>query len=163
MSVVPITQPAAVVIDHRSGARGTLDDWVNAFAHAWAAPEARLDRLIALLAPDIVLEAPTSPPVSVGWKAGRAAFERAFKAMPDLTAAVDAWSASGDGLFIAVRFKATIGGKRVEWRAVDHFTFDAGEAVRRTSYFDPTPLRAAFVRNPKGVLQYLRLRSGGRA
>jgi ketosteroid isomerase-like protein len=140
--------------------RGDLDEWVAAFAHVWEAPRQRLDALLDLLSPEVVLKAPTTPPVSRGRAAGRAAFERAFRAMPDLRAVVHGWSATGGTLFIEMTFHATIGGRPVAWDDVDRFRFEGGQAVERVAYFDPAPVRRAFLSNPRGVGQLLKLRLG---
>jgi ketosteroid isomerase-like protein len=149
-----------VVIDHRSGQRGGMDEWVQAFAEVWSAPRRELDRLMALLAPDIVLVAPTRPPRSVGQAEGRLAFERAFRAMPDLHATVARWSATGDVLFVEMTFHATIGGRRVSWNSVDRILFRDGHAVERAAFFNPTRVRRAFTRNLRAIAQFLRFRIG---
>lgn len=151
---------SATVLDTRTGARGDVAQWVEAFSHVWAAPRERLDELMALLSQDIVLRAPTRPPMSRGQPAGRRAFERAFRALPDLRAVIHRWSARADTLFIEMTFHATIGGREVAWDDVDRFLFRDGEAIERVAYFDPAKVRKAFLRNPKGMLQLFRMRTG---
>jgi ketosteroid isomerase-like protein len=149
-----------VEIDTRRGERGPVEAWVRRFADVWTAPRERLDDLLDLLSPDVVLVAPTTPSRTCGREAGRRAFERALRAMPDLTAEVHRWSASGDVLFIELTFQATIGGRRVRWRDVDRFRFERGRAVERVAFFDPSLVRRAFGRNPRAWRQLLRLRVG---
>jgi len=150
--------PRPIVLDTRTSARREMAQWVEAFAYVWAAPRERLDELMALLSPDVVLRAPTRPPVSRGHAAGRQAFERAFRALPDLRAEIHRWSASGDVLFVELTFHATIGGHEVTWDDVDRFLFRDGEAIERVAYFDPAKVRKAFLRNPRGMLQLFRMR-----
>lgn len=152
--------PPRVVIDHRTGRRGPLRDWVAEFETVWAAPREQLDRLMALLDPEVVLMAPTRPPRSQGAAAGRAAFERAFRAMPDLRGTIHGWGASGDRLFVEMTFHATVGGRAVDWRNVDRFRFVDGSAVERIAHFDPNVVRRAFLGSPTGLLQLLRMRLG---
>lgn len=115
---------------------------------------------MALLDPEVLLIAPTRPPQSRGRIAGRAAFERAFRAMPDLRGTVRGWSADGERLFVEMTFHATIGGRRVDWPNVDRFRFHSGSAVERVAHFDPGVVRRAFLRSPAGLLQLARLRVG---
>lgn len=155
-----VEREASVVIDHRTGRRGDMGEWVDAFAQVWAAPRQELDRLMALLDRDIVLVAPSTPPRSVGQAAGRKAFERAFRAMPDLRATVRRWSATDEVLFIEMTFHATIGGREVAWDDVDRILFKDGRAIERIAYFDPTPVRKAFTKNLRAMGQLMRMRMG---
>ncbi|MGI9452149.1 MAG: nuclear transport factor 2 family protein, partial [Geminicoccaceae bacterium] len=84
----------------------------------------------------------------------------AFRAMPDLRADVQRWSANDDVLFIEMSFFATIGGRVITWRNVDRFLFRNGVAVERTAFFDPARVQRAFLANPRGWFQLARLRSG---
>lgn len=153
-------EEAGVIIDLRSGERGSVADWVTVFAQVWGKPQDRLDRLLALLGDTVTLKAPTIPPVSRGKEAARAAFERAFHGLPDLCAEVSRWSASGDVLFIEMTFQATVGGHRVSWDSVDRFVFRDGVAIERVAYFDPSRLRKAFLWNLGAFRQFRRLRKG---
>ncbi|MGI9424060.1 MAG: nuclear transport factor 2 family protein [Hyphomicrobiaceae bacterium] len=149
-----------VVLDTRSNERGTMSDWVAAFAEVWKSPRENIDRLLELLDENVVLKAPTTPPVSNGTVESRRAFERTFRAMPDLRAEVHRWSAEEDVLFIEMSFTATIGGRVVTWRNVDRFLFRNGVAVERIAFFNPSKLRRAFLANPRGWTQLVRLRIG---
>ena len=71
------------------------------------------------------------------------------------------WSASDDVLFIEMTFRATIGGRIVEWPNVDRFLFADGRAVERVAYFDPLRVRRALLGSLRGWLQIgRRIRSG---
>ena len=149
-----------VIVDTMTGARGDHAHWVRRFAEVWAAPRQRLDQLMALLSPGVVLKAPTRPAKTIGHVAARQAFQQTFDAMPDLRAEIERWSACGDVLFIEMTFRATIGGREVAWRSVDRILFRNGAASERTAFFDPARVRRAFLRNPTALRQMLRLRLG---
>jgi len=153
--------PKAVVLDVRTGERGSFADWVRAFDEVWEAPRERLERLLALLSEDIVLKAPTRPPVSRGKVAGRRAFQRAFKAFPDLTAKSKRWAASGDVLFVEFTFTATVGSVPLSWDSVDRFLFKDGQAVERIAFFQDSGVVLRHARRSlKGWVQLLRLAAG---
>jgi hypothetical protein len=155
------TLDQSIVIDTRTGERGSLADWVACFEYVWDAPRERLDRLMALLNESVTLRAPSWPPVTHGKAAGRRAFERVFRSVPDLRAEVVRWSAASNALFIEMTFHATLGGRLTSWNSVDRFSFEDGEAVERVAYFaDPNQVWRAALRRPSGWLQLARLRFG---
>jgi hypothetical protein len=152
------TADDSFVIDTRSGQRGSLADWVACFEHVWEAPRERLDRLMALLAESVTLRAPAWPPVTHGQAAGRRAFERAFRSVPDLRASVIRWSGASNALFIEMTFYATLGGRLTAWNSVDRFLFEHGEAVERVAYFaNSNAVWRAALRRPSGWMQLARL------
>lgn len=146
-----------VVIDTGTGARGSFADWVAAFEERWADARSNLDRFMDILGPDIVLSAPGLK-TTRGRAAGREAFAKTFLALPDITGTVHRWSATGDVLFIEMTFAATIGNQRVEWHDVDRFLFRDGVAVERIAYFDPSPIRRAYLGSFAGIRQLWRMR-----
>lgn len=149
------------VLNTRTGERGSFADWVRLFDEVWAAPRSNLERLLCLLSEDVVLKAPTRPPMSRGRDAGRRAFLRAFKAFPDLTAKSKQWAASGEVLFIEMTFTATVAGKRFSWDSVDRFIFRNGEAVERIAFFqDSTAVFRQARTNLTGWMQLFRLAAG---
>ncbi len=149
------------ILDVRTGERGSHADWVRLFDEVWEAPRERLERLLALLSDDIVLKAPTRPPVSRGKAAGRRAFLRAFNAFPDLHARSRRWAASGNVLFIEMTFTATVAGEPFSWDSVDRFIFRDGEAIERIAFFqDSKAVMRRLRRNPSGWLQFFRLAVG---
>ena len=150
-----------VVLDVRTGKRGSVAEWVQVFDEVWEAPRERLERLLGLLSEDIVLKAPTRPPVSHGKEAGRRAFQRAFKAFPDLRAKSKRWAAAGDVLFIEFTFTATVGGVPLSWDSVDRFIFKDGQAVERIAFFQDSGVVLRHARRSlKGWMQILRLATG---
>lgn len=148
---------ADLLVDDRTGQRGTWADWVDVFAQRWSAATSNPDDLMALLSPDVVLRSPGLK-TTTGRAAGRQAFARTFSALPDLSAEVLSWAAAGDVLFIEMLFSATIGKDRVSWNNVDRFLFREGVAVEREAYFDPTPIRRAYLGSVSGLRQLWRMR-----
>lgn len=142
-----------VIINTRTGARGSYADWVAAFVDLWSAPAQNVARFTDVLDPAIRLIAP-GVPTTTGHDAARRAFERLFKALPDMRGDVIRWSAEGDTLFIEMTFTATIGRRKLTWANVDRFAFVNGAAVERIAYFDPTPVRLAFLTSPRGWRQF---------
>jgi SnoaL-like domain len=152
------TADNSIVIDTRTGQRGSLADWVECFKFVWAAPRERLDPLMALLNDSVTLKAPTRPPVTRGQAAGRRAFERVLRVAPDLHAEVIRWAGASDTLFIEMTFHATLAGRLVSWNSVDRFLFQNGEAVERIAYFaDSNVVWRAAMRRPSGWIQLARL------
>jgi hypothetical protein len=146
-----------VVIDHRTGERGTYAQWVDAFQERWADARTNLDRFMDILDPEIVLRAPGLR-TTRGREAGYRAFAGTFAALPDITGRVRRWSASGEVLFIEMTFSATIGRRQVTWHDVDRFCFRDGSAVERVAYFDSAPIRRAYLGSLAGLRQLWRMR-----
>lgn len=128
-------------------------EFVEAFARFWSAPS--VDGLDALLADEIVLRQPLGP-TTRGLRAAKRAFSRIFAFIPDLHAVVDRWSGTDDGVLIEFRLIGTVGGRAVEWPAVDRFVLKDGMATERASYFDPTPLLRAVATRPSSWWRFLR-------
>jgi SnoaL-like domain len=142
-----------IVINTKTGARATYADWVAAFVDLWSAPAQNVARFTDILDPQIRLIAP-GVPTTTGHAAAHISFARLFKALPDMRGDVIAWSAQGDTLFIEMTFTATIGRRKLTWPNIDRITFKNGTAVERVAYFDPTPVRLAFLASPRGWRQF---------
>ena len=142
-----------IIVNTRTGARGSYADWVAAFVDLWSAPAANVARFTDVLDPSIRLVAP-GVPVTTGHEAARRSFERLFKALPDMRGDVIRWNAKGDTLFIEMTFAATIGRRKIVWLNLDRFLFANGAAVERVAYFDPTAVRLAFLTSPRGWRQF---------
>lgn len=150
----------SVIVNTRTGQTDDYAAWVSTFAELWRGGRSKLRELMNLLSPDIKLTAPGLRSTH-GRSEGESAFSRTFEVLPDLTAQVERWSASGEVLFVEMTFSATIGGKCITWRNVDRFLFRDGMAVERVAFFNPGPIRAAFLASPSGWLQlWRRVRSG---
>ena len=116
-----------------------------------------MDGLDDLLAADVVLRQPLAP-TTHGLPTGKRAFAKIFTAIPDLHAEVDRWAATDDGVLIEFRLIGTVGGRSIEWPAVDRFVLEDGMAKVRVSYFDPTPLLRAVASRPTSWWPFLRSR-----
>jgi hypothetical protein len=119
--------------------------FVASFQRYWRAPQ--LDMLDGILHPDVVLIQPLSRPAR-GLDAAKRQFARIFALIPDLHAEVDDWSSAGDVVFIEFRLIGTLGGRHIEWPAVDRFHLPGPLAMERISYFDSGPLVAALLMRP---------------
>lgn len=150
-----------IVVDTRTGKRGTYEDWVAAFQERWADARNNLDRFMDILSPHVRLASPGFK-TTIGRADGYEAFRRTFEAMPDIRGHVTRWAAAGDVLFVEMTFTATVGGRTVSWDDVDRFVFRDGVAVERVAYFDPTKVRLAYLGSLRGLLQFVRLRRATR-
>ncbi|HLP31101.1 MAG TPA: nuclear transport factor 2 family protein [Geothrix sp.] len=149
-----------VVLHTPSGDIGDISDWVARFSEGWAAGNRCTDQLVNLLGPDVRLVAPGLRSTR-GRVAALSAFRKTFEVLPDLTAQVHRWSATGEALFLEMTFRATIGGRVLEWHSVDRVLFHDGVAVERVAYFNPLKVRRAFLRSPAGWLQLIRRKLKG--
>lgn len=135
---------------HRTALDAFVEGWLTPSPHAW-------DRL---LAPDVELVQPLLRNCRGREQWWREA-ARLMRLVPDLRGEVLSWSATGDTMFIDVRFTGTLGGRPLTWRAVDVLTLDAtGTVLRRESHFDSVPLILTVLRRPRAWLAYWRRRNG---
>jgi hypothetical protein len=131
-------------------------DFARRFAEFWRAPTP--ERLDTVLAEQVRLVAPMTPTTHT-LAEGKEVFRSLFGLIPDLTGEVHSWGTTVDGLLIEFTLAGTVGGKRVSWRAVDHFVVGGdGFATERINYFDPLPLIAAIARRPRAWPALLRSR-----
>ncbi len=130
-------------------------DFVRRFTEAWARPQ--LERFVAMLAPDVKLTQPVTPPV-IGREAARREFARLLHWLPDLHGIVDSWAASGETVLIAWRLCFTLGGKPYELRIVDRILARDGAVAEREAYFDSLRFFLATVARPAAWIPYLRYR-----
>jgi ketosteroid isomerase-like protein len=128
---------------------------VRKFADAWAHPI--LDNFMALLAPDVRLLQPVTPPID-GRENARRDFGRLLKWLPDLCGTVDDWSASGDTILIAWRLRFTLGNRPFELRIVDRLVARDGLIAEREAYFDSLRFMLATIMRPSAWMGYLRYR-----
>lgn len=149
-----------IIVNTRTGETGTYATWMQRFTEIWSVGRARYPEFMSLLSPQIKLSAPGLRSTH-GWQECELAFKRTFGVLPDLTAEVHRWSASADALFIEMTFSATIGRKALRWRNVDRFIFHDRVAVERLAFFNPAPLRRAFLASPAGWLQLWRRQRTG--
>jgi ketosteroid isomerase-like protein len=136
----------------------TAADFVDRFSAYWEAPS--VDALDGLLAPEVELVAPMIP-ATRGLTAGKAAFGRLLRLLPDLTGTVSRWGETKDGVLIEFTLSGTAGGVRLSWDAVDRFVLrDDGLATVRVNYFDSAKLVRKVLTSPRAWPSFLRLRRG---
>jgi hypothetical protein len=127
---------------------------VQQFAAGWRAPHPHA--WDDLLAADVELTQPLlADGRGIGVWHGEVARLVAF--IPDLRGEVLGWAGRGDTLFIDLQLHGTTGGRPLSFRAVDRLTIgEAGTVIRRESFFDPMPLSASVVRQPRAWLRWWR-------
>jgi hypothetical protein len=131
-------------------------DFARRFAEFWAAPSPRL--LGTLLADPVRLQAPLTPTTDTLAEAERT-FAGLLELIPDLTAEVNAWGATGTGVLIDLTLAGTTSRKPISWRAIDRIAIGAdGLATERVSYFDSAPLIATMLRRPRSWSAFARSR-----
>lgn len=131
-------------------------DFVDRFSVYWQAPS--VDGLDELLAPEVELVAPMIP-VTRDLTAGKAAFGRLLRLLPDLTGTVSRWGETEDGVLIEFTLSGTAAGVRLSWDAVDRFVLgDDGLATVRVNYFDSAKLARKVLAEPRAWPSFLRLR-----
>jgi ketosteroid isomerase-like protein len=123
----------------------SIDAFLSAFGDFWRRPSPA--RMGELLADDVVLVQPLSPPMH-GLAAAQAEFARIFEWLPDLTGEVDRSSGRAATVFIEFRLRATLGTRPIEWPVVDRFTLRGQKAVERVTYFDSLPLVGRVLATP---------------
>lgn len=129
-------------------------DFVARFAEFWRAPAP--DRLDVLLAPDVRLVAPLTPPTKT-LADGKRAFANLLWLAPDLTAEVHSWGPTPSGVMIDFTLSGSISGVPLRWRAVDRIALrEDGLASERVSHFDSLPLLLTALRHPRAWSRFLR-------
>ena len=132
---------------------------MRAFEQGWrrpAGPDAFSDHFEPLLDPDVRLVQPQIP-TAVGKRAFRELFARpVFTLIPDLHAEVHEWAVRGDTAFVEFTLRGTLGGRPIEWRAVDRLSLRNGLMVERRSFFDPARLLVAVATRPRAWPSFVR-------
>jgi limonene-1,2-epoxide hydrolase len=123
---------------------------VEVFARGWALPkpEEFIEHFVPYLHPDVVMEQPGMP-AGHGIAGFADASRRLFALIPDLTATVEFWAASGESVLIIATATGSIGGEPVSFAVCDRFDLAGDLIVRRQAFFDPTPLRRLVLRRPR--------------
>lgn len=131
--------------------------FARAFAEAWSKPTP--ERLVALLAPDVVLRQPHRPPIH-GIEAAQRELGALLRWLPGLHG--ERFSAEGSTETVFIEWTLVIpvrrGGLRVT--AVDRFTLRGALGVERVVFFDPVPLYRAVALRPWRWPGFLRYRFG---
>jgi ketosteroid isomerase-like protein len=120
--------------------------FVERFIEAWAEPQ--LDRFMALMRPDVVLEQPMMPRM-VGIDAAREGFRRLIEGFPGIRGRVLRWSADGDVVFIEMRLTVPAAGRRpLEWDLTDRIELDDDLVRERITYMDSVPIVLGVLTRP---------------
>jgi hypothetical protein len=83
--------------------------------------------------------------------------QRLVTLLPDIRGEVTSWAGQEDIMFIELRLTATLGGKPLEFRAVDKLWLThIGTVLRRDSFFDSGPLIRAVLTRPSSWLPWWR-------
>jgi hypothetical protein len=127
------------------------------FAAGWAAPTA--ERLVALLAEDVILYQPHRPPLR-GRAAAQREFTRLFRWLPGLHGDVHRARGADGVLFIEWTMRVPLGRAVVDIPAVDRFLLRDDLGAERTVYFDQLLFIAGVLRHPAAWAGYLRYRLG---
>jgi SnoaL-like domain len=149
----------------------TIDDDVrnNAAATGWPSAHARVLAAFArgwdtpdphawdgLMAEDIELNQPLLLPGTTR-KTWHDEAQRLVTLLPDIRGEVVSWAGHEDLMFIEVRLSATLGGKPLDFRAIDKLWLTpTGTVLRRDSFFDSSPLIQAVLRRPSAWLPWWR-------
>jgi SnoaL-like domain len=125
-----------------------------AFARGWDAPEPHAwDNLMA---ENIELNQPLLQPGTTR-KTWHDEAQRLVTLLPDIRGEVVSWAGHEDLMFIELRLSATLGGKPLDFRAVDKLWLTlTGTVLRRDSFFDSGPLTQAMLRRPSAWLPWWR-------
>jgi hypothetical protein len=144
----------------RSAAAADLVAW---FAAAWRNPtyESFCGDVVPRLTPDARMVQPLVPA-----HRGPERFCRnmapLFAAVPDIHATVLDWRGDESTIFIEFHLEGTLGGRPLRLHVTDRFTLEHGLVTERASFFDPTPLLFAALRNPRALVALATMRRRGR-
>jgi hypothetical protein len=142
-------------------ATGWATDWASAhqrvlaaFTKGWCSPDPHA--WDGLMAENIILNQPLLQPGTTR-NTWHDEAQRLVTLLPDIRGQVLGWAGHEDIMFIELRLSATLGGKPLEFRAVDKLWLTpTGTVLRRDSFFDSGPLIQAMVRRPSSWLPWWR-------
>ena len=127
---------------------------LEAFARGWDTPDPHA--WDSLMAEDIELNQPLLQPGTTR-KTWHDEAQRLVALLPDIRGQVTSWAGHEDIMFIELRLTATLGGKPLEFRAVDKLRLaQTGAVLRRDSFFDSAPLMGAVLRRSSAWLPWWR-------
>jgi hypothetical protein len=125
-----------------------------AFARGWENPEPHA--WDTLMAENVELNQPLLLPGTTR-RTWHDEAQRLVSLLPDIRAEVVGWAGRENLMFIELRLRATLGGRPLEFRAVDKLWLTPnGTVLRRDSFFDSAPLIQAVLRRPSAWLPWWR-------
>ena len=136
--------------------RDLVDAFLERWADVWRQPTP--ERINDLLAPDVRLVQPLDGELH-GLEETLGMWRRLFRTIPDLRAQVLTSATSDRYVWIELRMYGTLEGKPVEWFVANRVELASdGRVSERIAYFDPLQLFGALLRNPRGLVRFLRVR-----
>ena len=132
-------------------------EFAQRFADAWKRPT--LERLLALLHPEVVLYQPYGAPIR-GKAAARAEFERLLRWLPGLHGTVKRTVGGRGVVFIEWVMHFPIGRRGVSIPAVDRFLLRDGLGIERAVYFNQMQLVSAVLTHPSSWRGFVHYRFG---
>jgi hypothetical protein len=127
---------------------------LTAFAKGWDTPEPHA--WDTLMAENIELNQPLLQPGTTR-RTWHDEAQRLVALLPDIRGEVVGWAGHEDIMFIELWLSATLGGKPLEFRAVDKLWLTStGTVLRRDSFFDSGPLVQAVLSRPSAWLPWWR-------
>ena len=104
---------------------------------------------------DVLLVQPLMRPIR-GRSDAQRRFERLFGAFPDLKVTLLRWGQTKDSVLVEYVARATLAGRRLEWRGADRIAIRDGLIAHRVAYFDWWAVLAQVLRWPAAWPQALR-------
>ena len=136
-----------------------VDAFLERWADVWRQPTP--ERVNDLLAPEVRLVQPLDGELH-GLEKTLGMWRRLFRTIPDLRAEVLTSATSDRYVWIELRMYGTLEGKPVEWFVANRVELAPdGRVSERIAYFDPLQLFGALLRNPRGLVRFLRVRLAG--
>jgi hypothetical protein len=128
--------------DIESSAASNAREFIDTFRALWASPT--VEGLDALMHPDVRYSQPLLPDV-VGSAAAHRYWRRMFLALPDLhLTVVNSAVCEDNSIYVGFVINATLGRRRLEVPAVDHYQLDTeGQVLRRVLYCDSLAMTRA--------------------
>lgn len=125
-----------------SSAASNAREFIDTFRTLWAAPT--VEGLDALMHPDVRYSQPLLPDV-IGSAAARRYWRLMFLALPDLhLTIVNSAVCEDNSIYIEFVINATLGRRRLQVPAVDHYQLDAdGKVLHRVLYCDSLAMTRA--------------------
>jgi hypothetical protein len=142
----------------------SAEELVAWFTDAWRNPtyESFCRDIVPRLAPDARMVQPLVKPYR-GHDAFCRNFATLFAAMPDAHARVLDWRGDERTVFIEFHLQGTLVGRPLRLHVTDRFTQQDRVVTERVSFFDPTPLLVAPLRNPRALRALATMRRRGRS
>ncbi|HEU0024962.1 MAG TPA: nuclear transport factor 2 family protein [Thermoleophilaceae bacterium] len=141
------------------------EEFVAFFAEGWQIGATDPERFFAHFGARVTPDARKIQPLAAearGPEGLRELFTPVFEAVPDLRVDVLSWGVTAQGVMIEIKLHGTLGSRPLEWEAVDRIVLRDGLIAERRSYFDPLPLVASLLKQPRASAKLVRALIAGR-